>query len=141
MSFHSTRRVAAASALVLAMLAFADPARSDDKDLLKRASAPPNLMIVFGNSQTTEQTLTGNVNAWDGDGDSPGSKLGVAKRVIRRFVLEKRGSLNIGMSTFSHDPNAGSIDINGKHWLYAPISTDFPSESWKEPAGTVGRWD
>jgi Tfp pilus tip-associated adhesin PilY1 len=107
---------------------------------LKRTSAPPNLLIVFGNSQTTQQPFLGNAAAWDGDGDSPGSKMGASKRVIRRFVLEKRGSFNVGVTTFSHDPNAGSIDITGKHWLYAPLSTDFPAESWKEPAGTIGRW-
>ena len=115
-------------------------AHGDDKDLLKRATAPPNLMIVFGNSQTTQQPLQGSASAWDGDGDSPASKMGAAKRVIRRFVLEKRGSFNVGITTFSHDPNAGSISIYGKHWLYAPLTTDFPAESWNEPAGTIGRW-
>jgi Tfp pilus tip-associated adhesin PilY1 len=133
-------RIAVAVAVALATLALHGPARADDKDLLKRTTAPPNLLIVFGNSQTTQQPIQGSVSAWDGDGDSPASKMGAAKRVIRQFVQEKRGSFNIGMTTFSHDPNAGSIDIHGKHWLYAPLTTDFPAESWKEPAGTIGRW-
>jgi Tfp pilus tip-associated adhesin PilY1 len=138
MSNSRYRRTAAAFAF--ASLLMAGFAHADDKDLLKRATAPPNLLIVFGNSQTTEQPILGSASAWDGDGDSPASKMGAAKRVIRRFVFEKRGSFNVGVTSFSHDPNAGSIDIHGKHWLYAPLTTDFPAESWKEPAGTVGRW-
>jgi Tfp pilus tip-associated adhesin PilY1 len=134
------RRVGLAIALVSATLSFGEPVRADDKDLLKRVTAPPNLFIVFGNSQTTEQPILGSSSAWDGDADSPASKMGAAKRVIRQFVLDKRGFFNVGLTSFSHDPTAGSIGITGKHWLYAPLTTDFPSETWKEPAGTVGRW-
>ena len=118
----------------------ADVLRADDKDLLKRGSVPPNVMIVFGNSQTTNQPILGSSSAWDGDADSPSSKMGAAKRVIRRFVSEKRTTFNIGMTSFAHNPNAGSISIYGKHWLYAPLGVDFPSETWQEPAGTIERW-
>jgi Tfp pilus tip-associated adhesin PilY1 len=134
------RRVGFAIAIASAAFSFWEPARADDKALLKRTTAPPNLLIVFGNSQTTEQPILGNASAWDGDGDSPASKMGAAKRVIRQFVFDKRGFFNVGLTSFSHDPNAGSIGITGKHWLYAPLTTDFPSETWKEPAGTIGRW-
>ena len=134
------RRVGIAIALASTALAFGQSARADDKDLLKRSTAPPNLLIVFGNSQTTEQPLMGSSSAWDGDGDSIASKMGAAKRVIRQFVFDKRGYFNMGLTSFSHDPNAGSISLFGKHWLYAPLTTDFPSETWKEPAGTIGRW-
>jgi Tfp pilus tip-associated adhesin PilY1 len=133
-------RILLAGAAALAALVFARPAAADDKDLLKRTTAPPNLMLVFGNSQTTEQPILGSTSAWDGDADSPASKLGAAKRVVKRFVQEKRGSFNIGLTTFAHNPNSGSISINGKHWLYAASTVDFPSETWKEPVGTIGRW-
>ena len=107
---------------------------------LEARAAPPNLMIVFGNSQSTKQPILGNTSAWDGDGDSPASKMGAAKRVMRQFVNEKHTGLNIGLTTFAHDPNAGSIAIYGKHWLYSPLTEDFPLEPWKEPAGTFERW-
>ncbi|HYK41007.1 MAG TPA: hypothetical protein VE007_01375, partial [Thermoanaerobaculia bacterium] len=113
---------------------------ADDKDLLKRGSVPPNVLIVFGNSQTTNQPILGSASAWDGDADSPASKMGAAKRILRQFVADKRGNFNIGLTSFAHNPNAGSISIYGKHWLYSPLTSDFPSESWNEPAGTIERW-
>jgi Tfp pilus tip-associated adhesin PilY1 len=116
------------------------PVMADDKDLLKHQAAAPNVMIVFGNSQTTEQPIQGSTSAWDGDGDSPASKMGAAKRIVRQFLYEKHSGLNVGLTTFAHDPNAGSITIHGKHWLYSPLTVDFPLESWKEPAGTIERW-
>ena len=115
-------------------------ATADDKDLLKAGSAPPNVMIVFGNSQTTEQPIQGSTSAWDGDGDSPASKMGAAKRVVRQFINDKHTGFNFGMTTFSHNPNAGSISISGKHWLYSPLTVDFPLDTWAEPAGTIERW-
>src|SRR5512141_2326219 len=100
------------------------PAAADDKDFLRpRAdSVPPNLLIVFGNSQTLTQTIsfTGmNFSTFDGDGDSRGSKMGAAKRVIQQFVQDFHTDYNIGLTTFSHNPNAGSITIRRKHWVYA----------------------
>ena len=124
----------------LVSLSFPRAAAADDKDLLKRLTAPPNLLLVFGNSQTMEQPILGSSSAWDGDADSPASKLGAAKRVVKRFVNDTRGNFNVGLTTFAHAPNAGSITISGKHWLYAPLTEDFPLDSWKEPIGTVGRW-
>ncbi|MEO7919734.1 MAG: hypothetical protein ABIT01_09745 [Thermoanaerobaculia bacterium] len=106
--------------------------------MLKKKSVSPNLIIVFGNSQTTEQALSG-AGTWDGDGDSPTSKLGAAKATIRQFVNDKQGAFNIGLSTFAHGVPNG-ISISGKHWLYEPLSVDFPSDAFKEPAGTVERW-
>ena len=122
------------------LLGTATVSRADDKDLLVRSSSPSNLMIVFGNSQTMEQPIAGATSAWDGDADSPASKLGAAKRVVAQFVADKVGQFNFGLTTFAHNPNAGSISITRKHWLYAPLLPDFPLESWREPIGTVGRW-
>ncbi|HEV8267007.1 MAG TPA: hypothetical protein VGR00_02190, partial [Thermoanaerobaculia bacterium] len=127
--------VAAVGLLVSALSATAD-----DKDLLKRGSVNGNLLVIFGNSQTTIQPLNGTTSQWDGDGDSPTSKMGAAKRVIQQFVNEKQGTFNIGLSSFSHNPNAGSITLTRKHWLYSPAAVDFPNESWQEPVGTVERW-
>jgi len=124
----------------LVLLMSSAVATADDKDLLKAGSAPPNILIVFGNSQTTEQPILGSASAWDGDADSAFSKMGAAKQVLQRFINAKSSTFNIGMTSFSHNPNAGSITISGKHWLYSPLSVDFPNQTWKEPIGTIERW-
>src|SRR5207249_7916055 len=113
---------------------------ADDKDLLKRGSAPPNLLIVFGNSETTEQPIQGATSAWDGDGDSPGSKMGAAKAVLKQFISQKSSTFNIGMSAFTHGASSSNVAVISKHWLYSPLSVDFPNETWKEPIGTIERW-
>ena len=133
-------RITYPAAAGAALLLLALPASADDKDLLRRITAPPNMMIVFGNSQTTEQPIAGATSAWDGDADSPASKMGAAKVVVRQFVNDNHTAFNIGLTTFAHNPNVGSITITGKHWLYAPLTTDYPAESWNEPAGTIERW-
>src|SRR5947208_12582600 len=126
--------------------AVVQPVFGDDKDLLKSGDAsgtPPNLYIVFGNSQTMTQTLTFtgvNFSTFDGDADSPGSKLGAGKRVIRQFVADHHTVFNIGMTAFSRPPNTGDTKIDQKHWIYAPVATDFPAETWGEPIGTFERW-
>ncbi|MGI0150116.1 MAG: hypothetical protein ACREDF_11375, partial [Thermoplasmata archaeon] len=129
--------------LILALIAVS-PASGDDKDLLRTTgSAPPNLLIVFGNGQSMAQPLafTGTeTSTFDGDADSPGSKLGAAKRVIREFVLNRHTSYNIGLTTFAHTPNPRAISILQKHWLYAPIAVDFPGDTFAEPIGTINRW-
>jgi hypothetical protein len=131
-------------ALMLASLT-ARPGLADDKDFLRPIGdkVPPNLLIVFGNSQTLTQTIsfTGTATStWDGDGDSPASKLGSGKRVIKQFITDFSGDYNIGLTTFSHDPNAGSVDIDSKHWVYESLDVDFPNETWAEPVGTLSRW-
>src|SRR6266536_4740386 len=108
-------------------------ATADDKDLLKPGTAPPNLLIVFGNSQTTEQPIEGSSSAWDGDADSPGSKMGAAKAVLKQFINAKSSTLNIGLSAFSHGGSASNVGLAlnkgalGKHWLYSPLSVDCPA--------------
>jgi Tfp pilus tip-associated adhesin PilY1 len=139
-------------ALCLAVMT-ARSAAADDKDFLRPINqrVPPNLLIVFGNSQTMTQTLsfTGqNFSTFDGDADSPGSKLGSAKRVIQQFVQDNHTLYNIGLTTFAHDPNAGSIDVNAKHWVYVAVGTaarglntvDYPGDSFAEAVGTMERW-
>ncbi len=125
----------------LALWISSTAATADDKDLLKATGkAPPNVLIVFGNSQTTEQPVQGVASAWDGDADSPASKLGAAKAVLKQFILDKHSTFNIGLTGFSHGADAGSVRLDGKHWLYSPLTEDFPNQPWKEPAGTIERW-
>jgi Tfp pilus tip-associated adhesin PilY1 len=141
MSSPVLRRVRLTSVLSLsALLVFAASAVGDDKDLLVRTDSPTNLMIIFGNSQTTQQPILGATSAWDGDADSPASKMGASKRVVARFVADKAGQFNFGLTSFAHNPNAGSITIFRKHWLYAPLTVDYPAETWQEPVGTIERW-
>src|SRR6202040_3282195 len=52
----------------------------------------------------------------------------------------KHTIFNIGMTTFAHDPPAGSISVSRKHWVYQAVAVDFPSETWQEPIGTMERW-
>lgn len=139
-----TARFRATASLLLALLV-ASPVGADDKDFLRPVGdkVPPNLLIVFGNSETMTQTIsfTGTATStWDGDGDSPASKLGSAKRVIKQFVTDHGTEYNIGITTFSHDPNAGSVDIERKHWVYEALDTDFPLDTFKEVPGTLSRW-
>jgi Tfp pilus tip-associated adhesin PilY1 len=133
--------------LVLTLAAVtARPAAADDKDFLRPLSdrVPPNLFIVFGNSQTMTQTfgaLTGApMSTWDGDADSPSSKLGSGKIVIRQFISDFRATYNIGLTAFARPPNFGSTTINRKHWVYQSLDPDFPNDSFVEPAGTLERW-
>ena len=130
-------RVSRVVLLIFALVIGSRVASGDDKDLLVRTSAPSNVLIVFGNSQTTTQPIQGSTSSWDGDADSQTSKMGASKRVVTRFVSDKAGQYNFGLTSFSHNPNAGSISIFRKHWLYAPLTVDYPSESWQEPAGTI----
>jgi len=121
------------------------PAAGDDKDFLRPESTrvPANLLIVFGNSQTMTQTMsfTGvNFSTFDGDADSPGSKLGAGKNVIRQFVSDFHTTYNIGLTGFSRPPNLGSTSIAQKHWVYESLDVDFPAEPFKEPIGTLSRW-
>src|SRR5438552_1746268 len=126
--------------------AVVQPVLGDDKDLLKSGDAsgtPPNLLIVFGNSQTMTQTLsfTGvNFSTFDGDADSPRRKVGAAKHVIKQFVFEKHPVFNLGLTTFSHQPNIRAIAVGGKHWIHTPVAVDFPAETWGQPNGTLERW-
>ncbi|HEX9305040.1 MAG TPA: hypothetical protein VGA31_11370 [Thermoanaerobaculia bacterium] len=127
--------------------AVVQPVLGDDKDLLKSGDAsgtPPNLLVVFGNTETTTQSLSVLLNTpmstWDGDADSASSKLGAAKRVIRQFVADHHTQFNIGLTAFSRPPNNNQTSILQKHWIYAPVATDFPAETWAEPIGTLERW-
>ena len=140
MTLVSARRARIVAALLFVLSGQKRPAAADDKDLLVRTSAPSNVLIVFGNSQTTTQPIQGSTSSWDGDADSQASKMGASKRVVTRFVSDKAGQYNFGLTSFSHNPNTGSITIFRKHWLYAPMTVDYPSETWKEPAGTIERW-
>jgi len=131
--------------LVFCLAVVSRPATADDKDFLRPegTKAPANLMIVFGNSQTTTQaiTFTGtNFSTFDGDADSPGSKLGAAKKVIKQFITDFHTTYNIGLTGFARPPNFGSTTINRKHWVYQSLDVDFPNDSFKEPAGTLERW-
>lgn len=140
MKLVTTRRVRVVGAFLLVLAWQKRPAAADDKDLLVRTSAPSNVLIVFGNSQTTTQPILGSTSSWDGDADSQSSKMGASKRVVTRFVADKAGQYNFGLSSFSHNPTASSIAILRKHWLYAPMTVDYPSETWNEPVGTIERW-
>jgi Tfp pilus tip-associated adhesin PilY1 len=139
-----TRRTRLFIALSLAVMT-ALPVAADDKDFLRPTgdAVPPNLLIVFGNSQTLTQTIsfTGTATStWDGDGDSPASKMGSAKRVVQKFVADHSTEYNIGLTSFSHDPNAGSTDIERKHWVYEAMDTDFLGDTFAEAPGTLSRW-
>src|SRR5437660_1548467 len=114
--------------------AVVQPVLGDDKDLLKvgGGGSPPNLFIVFGNTQTTTQAITftgANFSTFDGDADSPGSKMGAAKSVIRQFLADHHTQFNVGMTSFTRPPNLGSTKITAKHWVYQALDVDFPNDS------------
>lgn len=120
---RSNRTTALAAAALLALLVPL-AARADDKDLLKRQAVKPNILLIYGNSQTTSNpldALSANARAWDGDADSPNSKMGLSKRVVRRFVQQRVGAANFGLTRFASAPNAGAISFTQKHFLYQNI--------------------
>ena len=123
------------------------PAFGDDKDLLKAGGggAPPNLFIVFGNTQTTTQAITfsgTNFSTFDGDADSPGSKLGAAKIVVRQFLADNHTLFNVGMTSFARPPNLGSTSISRKHWvtgLQRPPRPECPTDRFYRRLRERGR--
>ncbi|MDQ5871419.1 MAG: hypothetical protein M3547_04355, partial [Acidobacteriota bacterium] len=140
-----TGRLRLLTTLVLVLIS-ALPLSADDKDFLRPVGdrVPPNLLIVFGNSQTMTQPISflnpTVYSTFNGDADSPASKLGAAKKVIRQFISEHHTEYNIGMTGFSRPPNMGSTDINRKHWIYEAVDIDFPGDTFVEVAGTLHRW-
>ena len=144
---YRSSRIPALLCAVALLTPFASHA--DDKDILKRTAAKPNLLIIFANSTTTMQSLAGGpivsdypaTYQWDGEADSFYSKLGASKRVLRQFVALHESDMNIGMTRYSNS-GGGDAKIFGKHWLYTPMTTDFPQDlgAFAQPAGVVERW-
>jgi len=117
-----TGRLRILTTLVLVLIS-AVPAGADDKDFLRPVGdkVPPNLLLVFGNSQTTTQAISfldpTVFGTFNGDGDSPVSKLGAAKKVVRQFISDNHTDYNIGMTGFSRHPLMGSPAIFLTHWI------------------------
>lgn len=148
MSLPRSLRVLALSTV----LAIGFHVRGDDKDLLKKGSAPPNVMVILSNTDSMKYMpyLQGSppnlINLpTDGQyGDSPASKFGLAKAAFSLVVQQNRSRFNFGLSWYSFHGE----QVFRKHFSYqltgnqtiAGAAYDFPGDTFKEAVGTFEEW-
>src|SRR6266542_1193155 len=107
--------------LALALVAVTSlPAAADDKDFLRPESArvPPNLLIVFGNSQTMTQaiTFTGvNFSTFDGDVDFPNDAFKEPAGTLERWGPFGEGPCTSKTDPVCSDRSAGVISLTGAY--------------------------
>ena len=119
-------------ALVLAAL-LAGTAVADDRDFLRKLSAPPNLIFILDTSgsmvgspeepgyQMNSRVPYGMV---PGGGDDYYSRMGIAKRVIREFLADVTDA-NYVLAGYAQEPPADlSNPIPTKHWVYEAVDQD-----------------
>ena len=125
-------RTTAWLALVLAAL-LAGTAVADDRDFLRKLSAPPNLIFILDTSgsmvgspeepgyQMNSRVPYGMV---PGGGDDYYSRMGIAKRVLREFLADVTDA-NYVVAGYAQEPPAdGSNPIPTKHWVYEAVDQD-----------------
>ena len=125
-------RTTAWLALVLAAL-LAGTAVADDRDFLRKLSAPPNLIFILDTSgsmvgspeapgyQMNSRVPYGMV---PGAGDDYYSRMGIAKRVLREFLADVTDA-NYVLAGYAQEPPADlSNPIPTKHWVYEAVDQD-----------------
>jgi len=125
-------RTSAWLALVLAAL-LAGTAVADDRDFLRKLSAPPNLIFILDTSgsmvgspeepgyQMNSRVPYGMV---PGAGDDYYSRMGIAKRVLREFLADVTDA-NYVLAGYAQEPPADlSNPIPTKHWVYEAVDQD-----------------
>jgi hypothetical protein len=117
--------------LVLAVAALlAAVATADDRDFLRKLSAPPNLVFILDTSRSmigspeepgTQMNSLVDYGMVPGGGDDPYSRMGIAKRVLREFLADVQDA-NYVLAGYAQAPPAdGSNPIPRKHWIYEGI--------------------
>ena len=125
-------RTTAWLALVLAAL-LAGTAVADDRDFLRKLSAPPNLIFILDTSgsmvgspeepgyQMNSRVPYGMV---PGAGDDYYSRMGIAKRVLKEFLADVTDA-NYVLAGYAQEPPADlSNPIPTKHWVYEAVDQD-----------------
>lgn len=152
-------RAAAAAATMILLLA--SRAWSDDRQLLyTTAAAAPNIMIVVSNTESMANCApgqpqanghpcpaTGSVLAFDGMGDGPSGKMGVAKGALRKMMVNRAQFFNFGLTSFSVSRQNllanGAVGVPSKRYLFVARAASFCDSgsggaSWAcQPAGTA----
>jgi Tfp pilus tip-associated adhesin PilY1 len=136
-------------------------ARGDDRQLLyTTAAAPPNVMIIVSNTESMANCSPGQaqpnghvcpaagaVLAFDGMGDGPMGKMGIAKSALRRLMLNRSQFFNFGLTSFSVSRqnllHNGAVAVPTKRYLFIARRASFCDSgsggaSWAcQPAGTA----
>ena len=122
---------------------------ADDKDLLKKGLAPPNVMVIISNASAMKYMpyVQGQTPSLPPDGqyqDSPVSKFGLMKGVLRQVVQQNSWRFNFGLSWYSYHQES----VAHKYWSYQLTSNvtipgatfDFPNDGFQEAMGTYEEW-
>jgi len=128
------RHSRAATSLVLAaVLLAAGWAGADDRDFLRERAAPPNLVFILDTSGsmvgTTEVVALGTEGSivpfgmLPGGGDDPRSRMGVAKAVLREFLVTITEA-NYALAGYAQELPSGSNAVPTKHWVYQSLGRD-----------------
>jgi len=125
-------RTTAWLALVLAAL-LAGTAVADDRDFLRKLSAPPNLIFILDTSGSMvgspeepgyQMNSTVPYGMVPGGGDDYYSRMGIAKRVLKEFLADVTDA-NYVLAGYAQEPPADdSNPIPTKHWVYEAVDQD-----------------
>ena len=125
-------RTTAWLALALAAL-LAGTAVADDRDFLRKLSAPPNLIFILdtsgsmvGSPEVPGFQMNSNVpyGMVPGGGDDYYSRMGIAKRVLKEFLADVTDA-NYVLAGYAQEPPADlSNPIPRKHWVYEAVDQD-----------------
>jgi len=108
-------------------------AGADDRDFLRERAAPPNLIFILDTSGsmvgTTEVVALGTEGSivpfgmLPGGGDDPFSRMGVAKAVLREFLVTITDA-NYALAGYAQEFPAASNAVPTKHWVYQSLERD-----------------
>ena len=116
-----------------ALLLAAGWAGADDRDFLRERAAPPNLVFILDTSGsmvgTTEVVAAGTEGSivpfgmLPGGGDDPYSRMGVAKAVLREFLVTITDA-NYALAGYAQEFPSASNAVPTKHWVYQALGGD-----------------
>jgi hypothetical protein len=145
----TTARSRVAMFLLAGVIGGALPGLADDKDLLKQGSASPNVMVIISNTNSMQYLpyVQGTTPTVPPDGqyqDSPVSKFGLAKGVLREVIQLNSFRFNFGISWYSYHQES----VSHKYWSYrftqnATIlgaAYDYRGDAFAVPVGTYEEW-
>jgi hypothetical protein len=125
-------RTTAWLALALAAL-LAGTAVADDRDFLRKLSAPPNLIFILdtsgsmvGSPEEPGFQMNSNVpyGMVPGGGDDYYSRMGIAKRVLKEFLADVTDANYVLAGYAQEHPADLSNPIPRKHWVYEAVDQD-----------------
>ena len=128
------RHSRATTCLVLAaVLLAAGWAGADDRDFLRERAAPPNLVFILdtsgsmvGTTEVVALPSEGGIVPFGmlpGGGDDPYSRMGVAKAVLRQFLVTITEA-NYALAGYAQELPAASNAVPAKHWVYQAMGGD-----------------